>query len=139
MSSNNTNNDDIRPPRQENEKVSHCYNLRPINVNFETQEFHFDKPRIAINDLNPLQDHSIVPEDDIPIHLQPDTHVFLKSYGESTNNLSDNIDSKNGEYPPKTIDLEDYELILRDEHWEPQLDEEGNQLTVVYQPPSDIL
>ena len=72
------------------------------------------------------------------IHLQPDTHFFLKNDGESTN-LSDNIDSKNGEHLPRIIDLKEYKVILRDEHGEPRLDKEGNPITFICRPPSNLL
>ena len=128
---------DIQPPGIDHKQEhQHKYNLRSLNVDFEQQSFHFNTPSIAIDDNNPFPINSIFPAKEIPIHLQPDTHVFLKNYGESTNR-SDDIDS-NREQPPK-IDLEDYEVILRDEHGEPRLDEEGNPITVICRPPSNLL
>ena len=51
-----------------------------MNANFETQSFHFDKPSVAVQDLESLYKFAI--NDDVPTHLQRDTHVFLKDYGE---------------------------------------------------------
>ena len=75
---------------------------------------------------------------DIPIHLQPDTHVVFKNYGESTN-PSNNSNKKHEEYPPTTIDLEEFEVVLRDEHRELRLDEERNPITAICRPLSNIL
>ena len=109
---------------------------------------HFDMPSIVIKDTDPFPVNSIFPAREMPIHLQPDTHVFLKNYGKSTNlfddidgehphkNLSDDVDE---EHPPKTIDLERYEVVLRDDHGNLELDDEGNLITVICRPPTDLL
>ena len=116
---------------------SHRYELRSMNANFENQNFHFDKPSVAVQDLGSLHEFAI--DDDIPIHLQEDTHVFLKDYGECGNQKT-----KDGEQALNQSDdfidmLEDYEVILKDEHGDPRLDEEGNPIKVICRPPSDLL
>ena len=62
---------------------SHRYELRSMNANLENQSFHFGTPSVAVQDLGSLHEFAI--DDDIPIHLQRDTHVFLKDYGECGN------------------------------------------------------
>ena len=142
--------DDIQPPSIDlKQDQKHRYDLRSLAVDFEQQSLHFAIPSTAINDTDPFPvNSSIFPAREIPIHLQPDTHVFLKNYGESTNlhdaidgehprkNLSDDVDA---EHPPKTIDLEQYEVILRDEHDNPRFDDKGNPITVICRPPTDLL
>ena len=87
---------DIQPPGIDHKQEhKHKYNLRSLNADFERQSLHFDKPSIAIDDMNPFPVNSIFPAKEIPIHLQPDTHVFLKNYHESTDS-SDSSDTKMG-------------------------------------------
>ena len=56
---------------------------------------------------------------------------------------SGNLKNEDGEPLNRTDDLidmlEDYEVILKDEHGEPRLDEEGNAIKVICRPPSDLL
>ena len=73
-----TTNDDVDVPLPLHGKAkNHRYELRSMNANFENQSFHFDKPSVAVQDLGSL--HEFAVDDDVPIHLQEDTHVFLNT------------------------------------------------------------
>ena len=109
-----------------------------MNANFDTQSFHFDKPSISVHELGSL--HKFAIDNDVLIHLQPNTIVFLKNYGECSNLKKENGEPLLQNQTNDLIDtLEDYEVILRDEHGEPHLDEEGNPIKVICRTPSDLL
>ena len=109
-----------------------------MNVNLENQSFHFGTPSIAVHDLGPLHEFAI--DDDVPIHLQKDTHVFLKDYGEFGSQKTEDGEPLHQNQTNNLIDtLEDYEVILKDEHGDPRVDEEGNAIKVICRPPSDLL
>ena len=96
----------------------HRYELRSMNANLENQSFHFGTPSVAIQDLGSLHEFAI--NDDIPIHLQEDTHVYLKDYGECGNQKTEDGEPSSLNRADDLIDmLEDYEVILKDEHGEP--------------------
>ena len=96
---------------------NHRYELRSMNADFEFQDFHFDKPSVAVQDLGSL--HKFAVDDDIPIHLQEDTHVFLKDYGECGNQKTEDGEPSLNQADDLFDTLEDYEVILKDEHGDP--------------------
>ena len=115
----------------------HRYELRSMNANLENQSFHFGIPSVTVQDLGPLHEFAI--NDDVPIHLQKDTHVFLKNYGECGNQKTEDGEPSINQTDDSIDTLEDYEVILKDEHGEPRVDEEGNPIKVICRPPSDLL
>ena len=106
-------------------------------ANFENQSFHFGTPSVAVQDLNHL--HEFAVDDDVPIHLQRDTHVYLKDYGECSNQKTEDGEPSLNRTDDLIDTLEDYEVILKDEHGDPRVDEEGNAIKVICRPPSDLL
>ena len=61
---------DIQPPSIDlKQEHKHMYDLRSLNADFEKQSFHFDKPSIAINDMDPFPVNSLFPTKEIPVHL----------------------------------------------------------------------
>ena len=89
-----------------------------MNANFENQSFHFGTPSVAVQDLGSLHEFATI-DDDIPIHLQEDTHVFLKDSGECGNQKTEDGEPSLNQADDLIDTLEDYEVILKDEHGDP--------------------
>ena len=62
--------DDIPLPGTDLEQDrKHRYYLRSLNADFDQQSFHFDKPSVAISDIDPPTQENILIDNDTPIHL----------------------------------------------------------------------